>query len=770
MATRLKGWTARRSVKILCVVLIPVLTFISLTGALALANLDYTWSRLIAVNLNNYDLFYDNYIPNAFSRAYTLFWLQSEENIRSMGCLEWRPSGEYCDYEEDGAPVWRRSYDLFSVIGAITWQVASVLTEKAADMNVPDMDDPYIQEIVEEAINSQLNEYYYMEKELEETTGLLFLVTDGERWVGNVSPDTQWGFFRGQPVYRIAEYGEPVRQSRLGGPEYPYYSSPYGYGPGNSYGSDAIKLSSYIAFSADAVNAQNEVWRDAQRKLGNGLMITLIPAVFAAALAVILITGAGRRHGVGRRYEADDGADAHPEEPDAACPDGHAAEGAAGGAAAAEKRRPVHFSVIDKPWLDIGLFVLAVYEALLLYGLYEAVSTAWNYNNGPMIITLSALFSVLVPLPILGWLTSFTKRCKAGKFWRYTLIYSLIRWIAVKVASLAKSLWAGFPLTMRAVMLGLALFVLSLFCCVVRPSSGAFAFGVVFALLVSALTVFALLRFSRKLYLLEQGAKAVGEGRYDDPVTVSGGELGSIAFSINSISDGMNAAVAERLKSERLKTELITNISHDIRTPLTSLITYTDLLKSEGLDNEKAPEYLEILIQKSARLKTLTDDLFEASKVASGNIDVQVENLDLADFVRQVLGELDERVQASGLDFRTALPEHAPVRADGKLMWRVMENLLSNVFKYAQARSRVYVDIAPEDGWYRLDIKNISERALNVDPSELTERFKRGDESRGGEGSGLGLSIAQSFVLSQGGRFALLIDGDLFKASVRLPC
>jgi signal transduction histidine kinase len=278
-----------------------------------------------------------------------------------------------------------------------------------------------------------------------------------------------------------------------------------------------------------------------------------------------------------------------------------------------------------------------------------------------------------------------------------------------------------------------------------------------------------MLRYARKLCLVTQGAKAASAGDYDKPIAVKGGELGSIATSINSISDGINAAVSERLKSERLKTELITNVSHDIRTPLTSLITYTDLLKNEGLNSEKASEYLEVLIQKSARLKALTDDLFEASKAASGSVEVHLEELDLADFVRQVLGELDERVKDSGLDFRLDLPDHAHVTADGRLLWRVVENLLSNVFKYALKGSRVYVSVARENGSWALEIKNISENALNVNPAELTERFKRGDDARGGEGSGLGLSIAQSFTLAQGGVFAISIDGDLFKAVVRLP-
>jgi signal transduction histidine kinase len=182
-----------------------------------------------------------------------------------------------------------------------------------------------------------------------------------------------------------------------------------------------------------------------------------------------------------------------------------------------------------------------------------------------------------------------------------------------------------------------------------------------------------------------------------------------------------------------------------------------------------APEYLDILIQKSARLKTLTEELFEAAKAASGSIEVNLEKLDLADFARQVLGEMDERISASRLDFRLNLPERAPVSADGKLLWRVMENLLSNVFKYAMPASRVYVNVVQEAGWFRLDLMNISEHPLNVEPSELTERFKRGDSARSGEGSGLGLSIAQSFIQSQGGQFSLSIEGDLFKATLRLP-
>ena len=333
----------------------------------------------------------------------------------------------------------------------------------------------------------------------------------------------------------------------------------------------------------------------------------------------------------------------------------------------------------------------------------------------------------------------------------------------------ALSLWAGAKLTAKVATIALISFFMLLFAGGVGGTAVDGYALFLTALLLTAVVTFFLLRYARRLKSLERGALSAKNGNYSTHMGITGGELGSIAASIDSISDGINAAVSERLKSEQLKTELITNVSHDIRTPLTSLITYTDLLKNEGLDSDKAPEYLDVLIQKAARLRTLTDDLFEASKAASGSISASIEAFDLADFVRQVHGELDEQVRASGLDFRMRLPEQASVKADGKLLWRVMENLLSNVFRYALAGSRVYIDISSSNGWQRLDIKNISEHSLNVDPSELTERFKRGDSSRTGDGSGLGLSIAQSFVEMQGGRFELSIDGDLFKASVFLP-
>ena len=711
MATKLKNWTARRSVKICCTIMIPILLFISLLGVVGCAKLEHINGGVVFADLNNNDFFFDSYIPRAESWAQTLFHMQSEEHIRNMGCLEWAVS-EYTEYNENGDAVSRETYELVSTIDAGPWYIGSIPSN--------DTSTPQARQIVEEAISQQLEEFYYIKSRLAETPGLSYFITDGTRSLSNVSRNRSAAFFRSQAVYSIAEPGKAYEYSRSGD-----MSSRYSYFYSGSTGPN--NLSSYIAFSGDAVEQQNTVWKTAQRQLKTQLIVIAVPTIAAAIFMILLLAGAGRKYG--------------------------------------DESGGVYFTVMDKPWLDLGLALLVIYESVLCYIIYEAAWTAWRYDNTRWILALCAGLAVFGTLPMLGWLTSFAKYCKAGKWWRHTFTYAFIRGTFDQLQRLANSLWSGFPLTLKAALLGCLLFVPSLIGAVI----GSWEFALLLAFLVAALATFCLLRYTRKLFLVEQGARAASDGRYDTPIQVTGGELGSIATSINNISDGIHVAVAERLKSERFKTELITNVSHDIRTPLTSLITYTDLLKNEGLDSERAPEYLEILIQKSARLKLLTDDLFEASKALSGNIEAHLDPLDLADFVRQVLGEMDERLRESGLDFRLSLPDHAVVLADGKLLWRVMENLLSNVFKYALAGSRVYIDIAPEAGWYRLDIKNISDSPLNVDPSELIERFKRGDDARSGDGSGLGLSIAQSFVLAQGGRFHLSIDGDLFKASLYLP-
>lgn len=239
---------------------------------------------------------------------------------------------------------------------------------------------------------------------------------------------------------------------------------------------------------------------------------------------------------------------------------------------------------------------------------------------------------------------------------------------------------------------------------------------------------------------------------------------------INNISIGLDAALQEKVKSERLKADLITNVSHDIKTPLTSIINYVDLLKREHIQDPKIQGYLEVLEQKSQRLKTLTEDLVEASKASSGNLKLEITDIDLVELVQQTGGEFAEKFERRHLEVVSHLPkEPLLIRADGRRMWRILENLYNNAFKYAMERSRIYVDVLQQDGRAVFTIKNVSESPLNISPDELTERFVRGDVSRTTEGSGLGLSIAKSLTQLQGGEFEVVIDGDLFKAMVSFP-
>jgi signal transduction histidine kinase len=238
---------------------------------------------------------------------------------------------------------------------------------------------------------------------------------------------------------------------------------------------------------------------------------------------------------------------------------------------------------------------------------------------------------------------------------------------------------------------------------------------------------------------------------------------------IDEIGSAQNIALNNELKNTRMKTELISNVSHDLRTPLTSIITYTDLLKTEGLTSENAAGYLDIIDEKSRRLQKLTDDLFEAAKASSGAINVNKEKVDLLALINQGLAEINGGFEEKELNLiLKADNEHYYVEADGQLLWRVVDNLLSNVRKYALPGSRVYIDIKENDGplarQTSLEVKNVSASQLNIEADELMERFMRGDEARTTDGSGLGLAIARDLVNLQGGFFDIVIDGDLFKA------
>ena len=247
-------------------------------------------------------------------------------------------------------------------------------------------------------------------------------------------------------------------------------------------------------------------------------------------------------------------------------------------------------------------------------------------------------------------------------------------------------------------------------------------------------------------------------------------DLREHAQQLNALGASISHAVEERLRSERFKAELITNVSHDLKTPLTSIINYVDLLKKAGITQTQALEYLEVLDRKSQRLKKLTEDLVEASKASTGTLPVSLERLDFGQLVQQAMGEYEEKFVQAGL---TPVLDQGDgsrvILADGRHLWRVIDNLLGNCCKYALSGTRVYLDLSARDGRVLLTVKNISRAPLNLPSEQLMERFVRGDTARSTEGSGLGLSIARSLTELQGGAFRLDIDGDLFKAVVSLP-
>ena len=288
-------------------------------------------------------------------------------------------------------------------------------------------------------------------------------------------------------------------------------------------------------------------------------------------------------------------------------------------------------------------------------------------------------------------------------------------------------------------------------------------------LIVDAAAVIFIIRKADGLDLIMDGLKKISDGelQYKIKTDTLTGKQKVMAEYINNIGSGLDAAVENSLKKERMQTELITNVSHDLKTPLTSIINYVDLMKRENPTDPKIQEYLRILDEKSQRLKVLTEDVVEASKASTGNIKLEMNDIDFVEMVQQVIGEFEEKFQEKNLTMMVHFTdEPSIIYADGQRMWRVLENVFGNVVKYAMEGTRVYAEISNRNKKVTFSLKNISAQPLNISADELTERFIRGDVARNTEGSGLGLSIAKSLTELQGGEFKLYLDGDLFKVMI----
>ncbi len=354
------------------------------------------------------------------------------------------------------------------------------------------------------------------------------------------------------------------------------------------------------------------------------------------------------------------------------------------------------------------------------------------------------------------------KRIKANTFWKSFLIYRLTKWTYKKMGIYVDEINRKTPETKKVFWYYLAFVLISIILACVMGS----VISIIALILFWIWVYYQLRKYVRKQEEIKETLEKIYQGNSEVYLDTSElqGTLKEMAVYINDIAGGFSNAIEESLKSERLKTELITNVSHDIKTPLTSIINYVDLLKKEDLQNEKVKEYVEILDRKSQRLKKLTEDLVEASKVSSGNVQLNIEEIKLKELINQSIGEFKDRFEEKGLKIETnMLEEDVKIKADNRYLYRVIENLFSNVTKYALENSRVYIDMKQEKNKIEISIKNISKERLNISSEELMQRFVRGDKSRYTEGSGLGLSIAKSLIELQGGKFDIFIDGDLFK-------
>ena len=415
-------------------------------------------------------------------------------------------------------------------------------------------------------------------------------------------------------------------------------------------------------------------------------------------------------------------------------------------------------TVWDHLWLDVFAVGAVLAEVFVFY-----VAAIFLINVDvaylPFILFVTAVATLCMGWLLLLFLLSFSVRVKLGKWWRHTLCYQLFR----KIGQFARMIWEniGFLWKVILVMLVLAFFegigVLMFF-----NSDIALLLWLLEKLVLYPLVLW----YCVQLNQLKNGTEKIagGEPGYQISTKRMTGIFKEQGEQINHISDGMTHAIEERMKSERFKTELITNVSHDIKTPLTSIINYVDLLEKEELHNETAQEYLEVLERQSSRLKKLIEDLIEASKASTGNLPVHLERLEAGIFMTQTVGEFEEKTKAVGLDLVIEKPE-TPVyiMADSRHFWRVIDNLMNNICKYAQSGTRVYINLEVKEAQVSITFRNTSKYPLNISSDELMERFVRGDASRNTEGSGLGLSIANSLMDLMGGTFRLYVDGDLFK-------
>lgn len=456
----------------------------------------------------------------------------------------------------------------------------------------------------------------------------------------------------------------------------------------------------------------------------------------------------------------------------------------------------VHMVLIDRLYVEFNLAIIlgaAIGTALLVVvGIDEAAYSGISFSMMTYLLTalLVCAFAVVMEL-----ILSLVRNLKNHSFVERSFILRAVRWCwrtAGRIVRWAidlckkfwhfigrgrKGLWRKVFQDYKTRNVLLILLVYSAVLAVLGMMFGVmidygtalfmFLFGVLWFILAVAFLVKRLDGFER----IVEALKRLRTGELTDKLTdMPTGVLSTMAEDINSLGDGMQNALQNAIRAERMKSELITNVSHDLKTPLTSILNYSDLLCQEHLTPEEANDYAKIIHQKSMRLKNLTSDLFDISKVQSGAEQMQCERIDTCTLVRQALGEQDKAIAESRLTLKVNIPDHeVPIWADGKKMSRVMENLIGNCIKYAMSGTRVFVTVSEQEREAVIELKNIANYEMDFDAGEITERFVRGDAARTTEGSGLGLAIAKSYVEACGGALAVEVDGDLFKVRITFP-
>ena len=439
-------------------------------------------------------------------------------------------------------------------------------------------------------------------------------------------------------------------------------------------------------------------------------------------------------------------------------------------------RRPedeeIHLNGFDRWYTEIAAgTVIGIWLAGTIISGTLIANSSLGYSHVVVTVIVTCLICGTYTMAwfLIGYL-SLVRRIKAGTLWKNSLIRKVLKWIGKcsgKLADFARAFSRNTAEKIKVLLVGGAFLFLQ-FLIIGCVFSGAGVFLLALMAVDVAVMIFAI-RKADGLDLIMDGLKKISDGelQYKIKTDTLTGKQKVMAEYINNIGGGLDAAVENSLKKERMQTELITNVSHDLKTPLTSIINYVDLMKRENPTDPKIQEYLRILDEKSQRLKVLTEDVVEASKASTGNIKLEMNDIDFVEMVQQVIGEFEEKFQEKNLTMMVHFTdEPSIIYADGQRMWRVLENVFGNVVKYAMEGTRVYAEISNRNKKVTFSLKNISAQPLNISADELTERFIRGDVARNTEGSGLGLSIAKSLTELQGGEFKLYLDGDLFKVMI----